>query len=99
MTDPTSIVALVAGLLHISPYSVLLMLFVVHLAAKAIARLIPDSATGLRAVVRRIATVVSVDISNRIAPGISVVSVARAAAAQPAIAQKVADAAETKEGQ
>jgi hypothetical protein len=92
MTDPISYAA---TLLHISPSALPLILFAIYLVAKATSRLIPDNATGWKAVVRNVAGVISVDISSRIAPGVTIADVAKAAATTPPIPQKIV-AAETE---
>lgn len=79
----------VATVLGIPPAAIPIILGVIYLSAKAISRLIPDNATGWKGTLRNVAGVISVDISSRIAPGITIASVAKAAAVTPPIPAKI----------
>lgn len=83
-----------ANTLGIPPSAIPVILFAIYLLAKAVSRLIPDTATGWQAVVRNIASVISVDLSSRIAPGVTIATIAAQALTTKPINEKVAAAAD-----
>lgn len=81
-----------AKLLGIQPSTLLLILIIITTTANRTARLIPDNATGWKGVVRMVCAVIGVNVASRIAPGITVTDVAKAALATPPIPDHLDDA-------
>lgn len=79
----------IANALGIPPAAIPIILGALYLACKTVSRLIPDTATGWQGMLRTVAGIVSVDISSRIAPGITIASVAKAASTTPPIPAKI----------
>lgn len=86
-----------AKLLGVQPSTLVLLIFALNVASRAITRAIPDNATGWQGFVRRLTAILAVEVSSRIAPGVTVKDVARAAADTQPITQKVAEATDTPE--
>jgi hypothetical protein len=84
-------------MLGIAPSTMILLLFIITQAANLTARAIPETATGWKGTLRKVCSVVGLYMSSRIAPGVTVNDVAKAAAKVPPIpqiveAEKVAEA-------
>lgn len=67
----------IARELGLTGVTLLVILLVVSKGCNLVARLIPDNATGWKGVVRKIAAVVGVYVSSRIASGVSTADVAK----------------------
>ena len=85
----TDIVPQIAALIGVNPSTLVLLIFVITTTANAGARLIPDDATGVLGVTRRVCKVIGVYVSSRITAGTTVNDVAKAALATPPIPGKV----------
>jgi hypothetical protein len=88
--DPFTLIPMVADQLGIPPSSLVFYLFVLSGLANVTARLIPDDATGWKATVRKVASIVGVYVSSRVTSGVTVNDVAKAALETPPIPQRVA---------
>lgn len=80
----------IASRLGLAPSSLLFWLVVLSTVANAVSRRIPDDATGALGVVRDVASVLGVHVATRIAPGVTVQDVTKAALKTPPIPEKVA---------
>lgn len=78
-----------SGVLGLTPEGVVLFLVVMSAVANLVSRIIPDDATGWKAVIRKIASVVGLYVSNRVTAGVSTADVSLAAVKTPSIAKKV----------
>jgi hypothetical protein len=65
-------------LLGINPSTLVLLLFIANVAARAATRSIPNDATGFWAFVRQICAIIGVEVSSKITSGVSVADVAAA---------------------
>lgn len=88
--DVSNFIPDIARLLGIQPSTLLFLIMVVTTAANAASRRIPDTATGWLGVVRAICTVIGVRVQSRVAPGLTVSDVSKAALAVPVIAENAA---------
>lgn len=92
--DPLTMAANALGL---DPLFVAGMVPFIILAGNLIGRAIPDDATGVPGVIRKVAKVVGLYLSNRVSTGISTNSVIKVAAGikpledVPALAEKISD--------
>jgi hypothetical protein len=87
--DLSTIVPTAAGLLHVTPATLVFWLFVINVAARGLARRIPNDATGFWGFVRQSAAIVGVEVANRVTNDVTVNDVAKAAVTTPPIKQKV----------
>ena len=88
--DISTLAPALANLLGLQPSTLVLLILIITTAARAIGRIIPDDATGAMAVLRRICSVIGVDVSSRITSGVSMADISRAAYKTPPIPAKVA---------
>lgn len=75
-----SMVSYVAGLLGISPVTLILVLGVVVAVCNLVGKLIPDDATGTLGLVRKVCKVLGLYVSTRITSGVTVNDTARVVA-------------------
>lgn len=68
------IIAMWTGL---APSTMLFYLGLVVMGSKLVSRLIPDDASGWRHIVKQVTRVIAVDLSNRVAPGVTQLDIAR----------------------
>jgi len=94
--DIVSIVPEIAARLHIAPSTLVFWLFVLNISARAIARRIPNDATGFWGFVRQSAAILGVEVQSRLTSGVTVTDVAKAALVTPPITQKVETATVTE---
>lgn len=87
--DFISILPEAARLLNVQPSVLLFWLFIIVQAARAVSRSIPDTATGFAGFVRRLTAIVGVEVPTKVAPGVTVKDVAKAALATPPIPETV----------
>jgi len=83
MNDLANIVPIAASALGIASPTLVLAVGLLHLAAKAVSRLIPDTKTGVLGTIRKAAKVFGVEPTNRVFDDRSIVGIASAGA--PAI--------------
>ncbi len=91
MNDLSTLIPTIAEHLHIAPSQLLFYLFVLNIAGRAIARRIPDDATGFWGFVRQSAAIFGVEIASRVTGNTTVADVAKASLATPPIPEKVAE--------
>ena len=72
------IFAEIADTVGVSQTTLLAGAVAVSIVARAVGALIPDNATGWQAIVRKLAKVIGLAVSNRVEKGVSVTDVARA---------------------
>jgi hypothetical protein len=87
--DIDALATQLGALLGVQPSTLVLYIMIVGTLANVTARLIPDTATGTLAGVRRVASIIGAYVPTRIAPGVTVNDVAKAALDTPPIPQKV----------
>lgn len=68
--------------LHLDGVTLLMLLMMLSMVCQVIGKLIPDDATGWKGYVRQGAKIVGLYVSNRIQPGVSVTTVAKASVSQ-----------------
>ena len=90
MIDIVNLLPEVAARLGIAPSSLLFWITVIVTAANALARRIPDDATGVLGAVRTVAGIIGVKVESRLTADATVADVAKAALKTPPITQKVA---------
>lgn len=83
-----NVLNLLAGLLGVDPSTFLLLVGLVICVCNLLGRLIPDDAVGYLAVVRKVAKVLGLYLSNRVTTGVSVNDTARAVAGASGITVK-----------
>lgn len=79
----------IAAQLGVAPSTLLFWLWAFTIGSNALARLIPSDAVGTLGVIRKIATITGVYISNRITSGIKADDVQKAAITFPEMQAKV----------
>ncbi len=72
------VIDLIQQLFGITQETLAFALILVSLACRVIGKLIPDSATGVLAVIRRVAKIIGLQVENRIEPGVTTENVAKA---------------------
>ena len=87
--DIVSILPDIAARLHIAPATLLFWLVTLNVAARAVARRIPDDATGFWGFVRQSAKILGVEVSSRVTSGVTVADVAKASLETRPITDKV----------
>lgn len=80
----------IATLLGVTPETLILLIIIVGTVSNLGAKLIPQSATGWLGAVRKVCAVLGAYVPSRIAPGVTVHDVAKAALETPPIPQQVA---------
>jgi len=93
--DIVSIIPEIAARLHVAPSTLVFWLFAINLAARGIARRIPNDATGFWGFVRQSAAILGVEVQSRVTSGVTVADVAKAALVTPPITGKVEAATAT----
>lgn len=87
--DPMSLIPAIAARLHVAPASLVFWIFVANIAARGIARRIPDDATGFWGFVRQSAAILGVEVASRVTSGVTVQDVAKASLDTQPITGKV----------
>ena len=77
-----------ARMIGVSPSTLVLLLVILIKGANVIARLIPDTATGWKGALRSICALIGLHVASRIAPGMTINDVAKAALETPPITEK-----------
>lgn len=72
------LIDLIQQLFGISPEKLAIILVVISLVCRVVGKLIPDSATGILAGVRRVAKFIGLQVENRIEPGVTTEDVSKA---------------------
>lgn len=88
--DPMALIPEIAKRLHVAPSSLVFWVFAINIAARAIARRIPNDATGFWGFVRQTATILGVEVASRVTSGVTVGDVAKASLKVPPIPQQLA---------
>jgi len=89
LLDPTTILPTIAGMLHVQPSTLLFWFFVLNVGGRALARRIPDDATGFWGFVRQSAKILGVEVQSRVTSGVTINDVAKQAMTTQPIADKV----------
>lgn len=92
--DPMSLIPAIAERLHVAPASLVFWIVAVNVAGRAIARRIPDDATGFWGFVRQSAAILGVEVASRVTSGVTVQDVAKASLDTQPITAKVEAATE-----
>jgi len=87
--DPATLIPMIAAKLHINPASLVFWLFVLNIAARGLARRIPNDATGFWGFVRQSAAILGVEVQSRVTSGVTVAAVAKASLETRPITDKV----------
>jgi hypothetical protein len=88
----------IAKLFGIAPSTLVLLFLIVTMAARALARSIPDDAVGGWAVLRKLAAIIGAEVASKVTSGVTVSDVARASLQVPPIPQVIAADAEAASG-
>lgn len=87
----------IAQMLGIEPASLLLFLGILIIIARIVSRVIPDDQAGPLGFVRRIASLIAIEVGNRVAPGVTVNDIAKAVVANKITKLKGEVSGESKE--
>ena len=90
--DPTTILPTIAGFLHVQPSTLLFWIVALNVGGRAVARRIPNDASGFWGFVRQSAAILGVEVQSRITAGVTVTDVAKQALGTQPITDKVAAA-------
>lgn len=77
----------IAAWLKLDPATVLFLFLVIKTGANVASRLIPDTSTGWLGYARKLASIIGIDVSKRVAPGVTVNEVAKVTAVKEGLAQ------------
>jgi hypothetical protein len=93
--DFSDFIPMIAAHLNLAPATLVFLIFCINQFAKIGGRLIPNDATGVWAIARKLCGIIGADPSSRVTSGVSVQDVAQQALATPPITEKVAAATGT----
>lgn len=92
------IVSNVAGSLGLAPATMAILMIVILMACDKIAKAIPDDSTGWRKMVKLIARIIAVDVSNKLTAGTSIRDVAKIVLETPAVQAQLEVPPDTQQG-